>query len=110
LKKDLGKTPPLLEVYVLNNGNSPAGFFILVYSYSTNFAKRIIIIDEIYVKKTERRKGFAGLMFDKICFIAKKKHIPHIEWRTHTANRIARKFYRKYNAEKRWKYYQMNFK
>ena len=57
---------PYLEGYVFEDENIIRGYAMLAKSYSTEFGKQCIWIEDIYIEKNYRRLGLASSFFDFI--------------------------------------------
>lgn len=57
---------PYLEGYIFDDGNNACGYAMLAKSYSTEYGKPCIWIEDIYLKEDYRGKGFAGYFFKYI--------------------------------------------
>ena len=67
---------PYLEGYVFENNNGILGYAMLAKSFSTEFGKPCIWIEDIYIKEAYRGLGIGSLFF---CFIEDK--YPHALFR-----------------------------
>ena len=54
---------PYLEGYVFEGGDTIQGYAMLAKSFSTEFGKPCIWIEDIYVKEEYRNQGLAGRFF-----------------------------------------------
>ena len=55
---------PYIEGYVFENGSSIQGYAMLAKSFSTEFGKQCIWIEDIYVKEKYRGLGIASLFLN----------------------------------------------
>ncbi len=60
---------PYLEGYVIENGEEIQGYAMVAKSFSTEFGKLCIWIEDLYIKKTCRGKGLGNLF---MAFITQK--------------------------------------
>ena len=60
---------PYLEGYVIENSKEVQGYTIIAKSYSTEFGKQCIWIEDLYIKDCYRRLGLGNMLLD---FIAQK--------------------------------------
>lgn len=57
---------PYAEGYIIETGTEIAGYAMLAKSYSTEFGKMCIWIEDLYLKKNYRGQGIGKLFFDFI--------------------------------------------
>lgn len=57
---------PYLEGYVFENGGEIVGYAMIAKSFSTEFGKRCIWIEDIYLKEGSRGLGIGSLFLDLI--------------------------------------------
>ena len=57
---------PFLEGFVFYNSNSILGYAMLAKSFSTEFGKTCILIEDIYLKESYRNKGIIGKFIECI--------------------------------------------
>ncbi len=63
-----------LEGYIFEEDNVIQGYAMIAKSYSTEFGKPCIWVEDIYIKEEYRGKGLGSLFFDFI----KDKYLDHI--------------------------------
>ncbi len=54
---------PYLEGYVFEEEGKTAGYSMIAHSFSTEFGKKCLWIEDIYLKPEYRGKGAAGILF-----------------------------------------------
>lgn len=57
---------PYIEGYVFENGDTVQGYAMLAKSFSTEFGKPCIWIEDIYIKSEYRGRGIGKIFFDYI--------------------------------------------
>ena len=57
---------PYVEGYVLEAGDELCGYAMIAKSYSTEFGKRCIWIEDIYIKEGHRGKGFGSRFIEQV--------------------------------------------
>ena len=65
---------PYLEGYVFENDNVIQGYGMIAKSFSTEFGKPCIWIEDLYLKPQYRGLGLGSMFFDYL----KKKYVGHI--------------------------------
>ncbi|MEK7613379.1 MAG: GNAT family N-acetyltransferase [Patescibacteria group bacterium] len=83
------------------------GVAIVVEAYSAIHARKILILDELYIRKEFRQKGLGKVLFDHIVEYAKGSKFMRLEWRTEKGNITAQDFYSHYEADTDWIFYAM---
>ena len=96
--------------FIACDGDLPAGFATLYFTYSTMSLIPISIMNDLYVEPNYRGKGVADSLFDKCIEYSKSRGIHKMEWVTATDNYRAQKFYDRKGGEKStWMMYDLNF-
>ena len=57
---------PYLEGYVFEENDNICGYAMVAKSFSTEFAKQCLMLEDLYLKKDYRGKGFISKLFEKI--------------------------------------------
>lgn len=80
---------PYLEGFVFENDNGElAGYAMIAKSFSTEFGKKCIWIEDIYIKEEFRSKGFAKEFFEML-FASYKNVIFRLEVEEENENAVA---------------------
>lgn len=103
LKEDL--SGGLYNGFLLYEENDLAGLAVTVNTYSAVHARKILYLDELYVRKEYRRKGLGKILFDHVVEYARKEGYMRVEWRTAKDNAEAQSLYSHYETETDWVYY-----
>lgn len=98
LEKDGFGEDPLYEAQILTVDNTPAGFFLYYYRYST-WKGRSLYLEDLYVKPEFRRLGLAKLAFSELSKIALDKDCGRMEWQVLDWNENAIKFYETFDCD-----------
>ena len=91
------------------DGSNPVGYVSLYFSYSSVTAKRIAILNDLYVRDSSRNNGFGKQLIDYAINYAHNKKITQVRWCTRISNEKAQKLYSKYDAKKTdWLHYDLS--
>ncbi len=73
--------------------SSPAGMINYFYKYTTTTGKKIIYLEDLYVREKYRRFGIAGKFFEILKHNAEENDCEYIEWKCADFNESAKGFY-----------------
>lgn len=62
----LDPADPFLSGYMIESGEEQAGYCMIARSFSTEFGKHCVWMEDIYLKPTRRGQGIVGLLLDRI--------------------------------------------
>lgn len=85
-----------VKIFMVFEGSVPVGYFVVISSYSLEFGGRMIEIDEMYVDKPHRQKGYAKQILAFCEIFAKDNGCVSVYLTTTMSNVYARELYRKY--------------
>lgn len=106
LKRDNGKK---YFAYLGFLNNKAIAYCIFFYNYSSFLAKPTLYIEDVFILKDYRKKGFGTKIFSFILKQAEKKRVGRIEWCVLDWNKPAIRFYNKLKARKLpWTFYRIN--
>lgn len=105
LKRDCLGEKPWFEAFLAYDEQQPVGYVIIYYTYSSFLALPTLYIEDVYIKKDCRRKGFGQQLFDFCKQYANKKNCGRMEWNVYTWNAPAIEFYEKNSATRLDKFY-----
>lgn len=88
----LSKNPPF-QAFVAYFEERPVGYIVFYHAYSTYEGRRILFLEDIFVKKEVRKKGVGKEMFDFCLKEAKEQGCCELEWAVLTWNEDAISFY-----------------
>ena len=85
-------------VFVAKETNDTLCGFCLVYpSFSSLSAKRMFILNDLYVSQAYRRKGIAKSLINQVVLMARIEGVYKIELQTDKQNETARNLYENFN-------------
>ena len=94
--------------FIAKNNNEAIGYVSLYFSYSSVSAKRIAILNDLYVKENNRQCGLGKKLIDYAITHAQQQGIKQVRWCTRIDNVKAQKLYAKYDAvETDWFHYDL---
>ena len=85
-----------------------AGLAIVVDSYSAVHARKVLQLDELYIRESFRKQGLGKALFNDVVEYAKKEGYMRLEWRTEKDNITAQALYSQYETDTNSIYYLMN--
>lgn len=75
--------------------NTPIGFLsYYFFKISTFSGKKVLYVEDVFIKSEYRRLGIGKLLFDKVKSIAKDKECERIEWKCLNWNTPSIEFYK----------------
>ena len=83
---------PYLEGYIFEKDNVTVGYSMIAKSYSTEFGKSCIWIEDIFIKKDYRGQGIGNLFFE---YIEREHHDSIFRLEVEKENEIAVALYKK---------------
>jgi GNAT superfamily N-acetyltransferase len=90
---------PVAEVLLAFEGESPIGFAVYFYNFSTWLARPGLYLEDLFVKPQERGKGCGRALLVELAKIARGRGCGRMEWAVLNWNEPAIKFYRALGAE-----------
>nr|WP_233711345.1 GNAT family N-acetyltransferase [Lederbergia citrisecunda] len=84
---------------MVKSGDSPAGFITLNWGFSTTKGKPILLIQDLFVMPSFRRKGIAKMLINESILLANEKDANRLQLNTGTSNNNARSLYRSMGFE-----------
>lgn len=88
--------PESVKIFMVFENGIPVGYFVVIFSYSLEFGGRMIEIDEMYIDKPYRQKGYAKQILGFCDAFAKDNGCVSVYLTTTMSNVYARELYRKY--------------
>ena len=103
LLKDGFSEQPLYYTIVGEVDNQIVGMALYFYKYST-WKGKVMHLEDLIVKQSERGKGYGKVLLNEIIAIAKEEDLKRIDWQVLDWNEPAVKFYESIGAEiqKEW--------
>lgn len=98
-----------LKSYIAYIDGKPAGHINFFYMYSTFSGKKILYLEDLYVRNEYRKHGIGGQFIDLLKKTAKENDCCWIEWKCADFNKNGERFYEKFGAknDKTWKTYTL---
>ena len=90
---------PVAEVLLAFEGESPVGFAVYFYSFSTWLARPGLYLEDLFVKPEKRGKGYGRALLVELAKIARERGCGRMEWAVLNWNESAIKFYRTLGAK-----------
>jgi GNAT superfamily N-acetyltransferase len=90
---------PAAEVLLAFEGQSPAGFAVYFYNFSTWLGRPGLYLEDLFVKPEKRGKGYGRALLVELAKIARDRSCGRMEWAVLDWNEPAIKFYRALGAK-----------
>jgi GNAT superfamily N-acetyltransferase len=90
---------PVAEVLLAFEGDSPVGFALYFYNFSTWLGRPGLYLEDLFVKPEKRGKGYGRALLVELAKIARDRGCGRMEWAVLNWNEPAIKFYRTLGAK-----------
>src|SRR5436190_23578712 len=90
---------PAAEVLLAFEGESPVGFAVFFYNFSTWLGRPGLYLEDLFVKPDKRGKGYGRALLVELAKIARDRGCGRMEWAVLDWNEPAIKFYRSLGAK-----------
>jgi GNAT superfamily N-acetyltransferase len=90
---------PAAEVLLAFEAESPAGFAVYFYNFSTWLGRPGLYLEDLFVKPEKRGKGYGRALLIELAKIARDRSCGRMEWAVLDWNEPAIKFYRSLGAK-----------
>ena len=90
---------PAAEVLLAFEGQSPVGFAVYFYNFSTWLGRPGLYLEDLFVKPDKRGKGYGRALLVELAKIARERECGRMEWAVLDWNEPAIKFYRALGAK-----------
>jgi len=90
---------PAAEVLLAFERQSPVGFALYFYNFSTWLGRPGLYLEDLFVKPEKRGKGYGRALLIELAKIARKRECGRMEWAVLNWNEPAIKFYRALGAK-----------
>ena len=90
---------PAAEVLLAFEGQSPVGFAVFFYNFSTWLGRPGLYLEDLFVKPEMRGKGYGRALLIELAKIARDRGCGRMEWAVLDWNEPAIKFYRALGAK-----------
>jgi GNAT superfamily N-acetyltransferase len=87
------------EVLLAFEGESPVGFAVYFYNFSTWLGRPGLYLEDLFVKPEKRGKGYGRALLVELAKIARDRGCGRMEWAVLDWNEPAIKFYRALGAQ-----------
>jgi GNAT superfamily N-acetyltransferase len=90
---------PVAEVLLAFEGQSPVGFAVFFYNFSTWLGRPGLYLEDLFVKPEKRGKGYGRALLIELAKIARDRKCGRMEWAVLDWNEPAINFYRALGAK-----------
>ena len=90
---------PAAEVLLAFEGESPVGFAVYFYNFSTWLGRAGLYLEDLFVNPDQRGKGYGRALLVELAKIARDRECGRMEWAVLDWNEPAIKFYRTLSAK-----------
>ena len=90
---------PVAEVLLAFEAESPVGFAVYFYNFSTWLGRPGLYLEDLFVKPEKRGKGYGRALLVELAKIAHERGCGRMEWAVLDWNEPAIKFYRALGAQ-----------
>jgi len=90
---------PAADVLLAFEGDSPVGFAVYFYNFSTWLGRAGLYLEDLFVKPENRGKGYGRALLVELAKIARDRGCGRMEWAVLDWNEPAIKFYRALGAQ-----------
>ena len=99
LREHLFGEKTFAEAVLATSRETPVGFALFFYNYSTFLTKPGVHLEDLFVLPEHRGKGIGKSLLTKVESIARERGCGRLEWSVLDWNEPAIAFYKKYGAE-----------
>lgn len=90
--------PRFAEVIIGEEDGEPVGFALFFHNYSTFLARPGVYLEDLYVRRELRGKGYGRALLARLAEIALERNCGRVEWAVLNWNESAIRFYRSLGA------------
>ena len=90
----------LANIFVAEIKNKLVGYALYFYTYSSFLARRTLFLEDIFVRKENRRDGVGKTLFLRCIREAATRGCGRMQWEVLTWNEKAMRFYEKFGAKR----------
>ena len=99
LREVLFGEKPSAEVLLALEGDSPVGFAVYFFNFSTWLGRPGLYLEDLFVRPEQRGKGYGRALLERLAQIAQARGCGRMEWAVLDWNDPAIQFYRKLGAQ-----------
>jgi len=105
-------TNPIAHCVLAFENDTPIGFALYFYNYSTFIGRKGLYLEDLYVQPNYRGNGYGKKLLLHLVQTAKNEHCGRMEWSVLKWNKPAIDFYDRIGAEamKEWMVYRLDEK
>jgi len=109
MKRHATQDNPYYEAYICRVDNKPIGYLFFFMSYSSFLGRPTLYLEDIFVLKEFRGKGYGKKMFNFLIKQAQDRDCGRMEWCALKWNKKAIEFYEKMGAKPldEWTYFRL---
>lgn len=98
------------RAFLLKEDENIIGYMIYFYTFSSFWGSGGIYLEDIYIRKNFRKKGYGRAVFKFLGQICKKENLKRLDWVCLNDNVLGIKFYESLKAEhlKQWRNYRLS--
>jgi GNAT superfamily N-acetyltransferase len=102
-------TGAVAEALIADFDGKPAGFALFLHNCSTFAGKKVIYLEDLYVRPALRGKGIGKALLQNVIQLAQERDCARVEWHALKWNTSAIKFYESIGAVPRdeWMWFHM---
>lgn len=86
------------EVLIAQENEAIVGFVLFFHNFSTFLGRKGLYIEDLYIRKEYRSKGYGQMLISEVCALAEKRNCGRVEWWVLDWNERAIAFYKKIGA------------
>ncbi|TKX29392.1 N-acetyltransferase [Campylobacter sp. MIT 12-8780] len=98
------------KALILREQGKAVGYAMYFYTFSSFLGRGGMYLEDLYIKKEFRKKGYAKAVFNYLANICKEKGLKRLEWVCLHDNELGINFYTRLNAENmslKWRTYRL---
>lgn len=99
LVRDIFGDKPRLDAWLAFVDRAPAGYALVLETYSSFLALPTLYLEDLFVKTEFRGRGAGAALFTEMVAEAERRGCGRMEWVVLDWNRLAQDFYARYGAQ-----------
>ncbi len=99
LRESLFGAHPYAEVLIAEEAGAAVGFALFFHSFSTFLGRPGIYLEDLYVRRDLRGRGYGKALLARLAAIAKERNCGRLEWSVLNWNEPSIAFYRSLGAK-----------